>query len=888
MQHFMRGKIMDDLLSEFLTETAESLEIVDSELVRFEREPGNRDILSRIFRLVHTIKGTCGFIGLPRLEKVAHHAETVLGKYRDGVIPVTQDGVTVILKSIDCIKGILASLAQTQTEPAGDDSALLAALDEAAKGEAPVAAAPAPAPAPVEAPAAELGRPLKPGEVTLDELEAAFRSAPGPQEQKAEVAAPSHAHALAQPEAPETAKTETIAAPTLRVSVDVLEDLMNMVSELVLTRNQLMDIVRRSEDSEFKVPLQRLSSVTAELQEAVMKTRMQPIGNAWGKLPRVVRDLSTELGKKIELVMTGAETELDRQVLELIKDPLTHMVRNSADHGLERPADRRAAGKPETGTIRVSAHHEGGHIVIAIEDDGRGLDAAKIRAKIAERGLASDDELKRMSDAQIYRFIFHAGFSTAEKVTNVSGRGVGMDVVRTNIEQIGGAIELSSTQGQGTRFTIKIPLTLAILPALIVGTAGQRFALPQTAVAELVRVSAESGSKIEMIHGSPLLRLRDELLPLVMLNEVLGISGASRDLTQTFIVVVDLGSQRFGLAVDAVFDTEEIVVKPLAAMLRQLPLYSGTTILGDGSVIMILDAASIGQSAGRGETDNAAKATNDNNAASGHGEAGKESLLLVRAGDVKLMAIPLALVTRLEDVDAARIESSAGRPVVQYRGRLMPLLPIAAGQTLRTEGKQPVAVFTDGERSAGLAVDEIVDIVDERLVIEMRSGIPGIAGSAIINGVSTEIADVSHFLVQAYADWFERKAPPGAERNLLVVDDSAFFRNMIAPLLAAAGYRVTPASGPEQALRLKEQGVKFDAIISDIEMPGMDGISFAMAVRNDAQWGGTPLFALSSRNQPADVERGLMAGFNAYFAKADHRGLIACIDETLAPKGVAA
>lgn len=880
---------MDDLLSEFLTETAESLEIVDSELVRFEREPGNRDILSRIFRLVHTIKGTCGFIGLPRLEKVAHHAETVLGKYRDGVIPVTQDGVTVILKSIDCIKGILASLAQTQTEPSGDDSALLAALDEAAKGEAPAAAA---AHAPVEAPAAppvgELGRALKPGEVSLDELEAVFRAAPGPQETKVEAAAPSHAHALAQPEHHDTAKAESIAAQTLRVSVDVLEDLMNMVSELVLTRNQLMDIVRRSEDSEFKVPLQRLSSVTAELQEAVMKTRMQPIGNAWGKLPRVVRDLSTELGKKIELVMTGAETELDRQVLELIKDPLTHMVRNSADHGLERPADRRAAGKPETGTIRVSAHHEGGHIVIAIEDDGRGLDAAKIRAKIAERGLASDDELKRMNDAQIHRFIFHAGFSTAEKVTNVSGRGVGMDVVRTNIEQIGGAIELSSTPGQGTRFTIKIPLTLAILPALIVGTSGQRFALPQTAVAELVRVSAESGSKIEMIHGSPLLRLRDELLPLVMLNEVLGISDASRDLTQTFIVVVDLGSQRFGLAVDAVFDTEEIVVKPLAAMLRQLPLYSGTTILGDGSVIMILDAASIGQSAGRSEADNAAKATNDNQAAATPGEAGKESLLLVRAGDIKLMAIPLALVTRLEDVDAARIEFSAGRPVVQYRGRLMPLLPIAAGQSLRSEGKQPVAVFTDGERSAGLAVDEIVDIVDERLVIEMRSGIPGIAGSAIINGVSTEIADVSHFLVQAYPDWFERKAAAGTERNLLVVDDSAFFRNMIAPLLAAAGYRVTPAEGPEQALKMKEQGVKFDAIISDIEMPGMDGLSFAMAVRNDAQWRETPLFALSSRNQPADVERGLMAGFNAYFAKADHRGLIACIEETLAPKGVAA
>ncbi len=877
---------MDDLLSEFLTETAESLEIVDSELVRFEREPGNRDILSRIFRLVHTIKGTCGFIGLPRLEKVAHHAETVLGKYRDGLIPVTPDGVTVILKSIDCIKGILSGLSRNQTEPAGDDTALLAALDEAALGES------APAPAPVVVAAVtqpEAPKAAKADPVTLDELEAAFRNAPGPEEVAA-VAAPAVGPQAAAPaEQAEHGKQEPITAQTLRVAVDVLEDLMNMVSELVLTRNQLMDIVRRADDSEFKVPLQRLSSVTAELQEAVMKTRMQPIGNAWGKLPRVVRDLATELGKKIELVMTGAETELDRQVLELIKDPLTHMVRNSADHGLERPADRRAAGKPETGTIRVSAQHEGGHIVIVIEDDGRGLDTGKIRAKVLERGLASEDEIKRMSDAQINRFVFHAGFSTADKVTNVSGRGVGMDVVRTNIEQIGGAIEMTSAQGQGTRFVIKIPLTLAILPALIVGTAGQRFALPQTSVAELVRVSVESGSKVEMIHGCPLLRLRDELLPIVMLHEVLAIPGAVHDLSQTFIVVIDLGNQRFGLAVDAVFDTEEIVVKPLAAMLRQLPLYSGTTILGDGSVIMILDAAAIGLGTGQQEKETKTAATNDNDQSAERGEIGKESLLLVRAGSVKLMAIPLALVTRLEEVDAARIESSAGRPVVQYRGRLMPLLPVASDQVLRKEGKQAMAVFTDGDRAAGLALDEIVDIVDERLLIEMRSGIAGIAGSAIINGVSTEVLDVSHFLVQAYPDWFCRKA--GADepmRNLLVVDDSAFFRNMIAPLLAAAGYRVTPAEGPEQALRMKEQGVRFDAIISDIEMPGMDGLSFAMAVRNDAQWRETPLFALSSRSQPADIERGLMAGFNAYFSKADHRGLIARIEETLAPKGVAA
>src|SRR6478752_113007 len=532
---------MDDLLREFLTETSESLDTVDNQLVRFEQEPNNAKILDNIFRLVHTIKGTCGFLGLPRLEALAHAGETLMGKFRDGM-PVTGPAVTLILSSIDRIKEILAGLEATEAEPEGNDRDLIdkleamveqgmAAMSGSAEpmpsaGNAPVAEAPplAPeAPAPVEAKAAPakemttgslidqtLERPLRPGEVSLDELERAFREtaseAPAPAakvEAEAKPEAPAAAAKEAKPakEKPAAKKSmadetavegDRIANQSIRVNVDTLEHLMTMVSELVLTRNQLLEISRRNEDTEFKVPLQRLSNVTAELQEGVMKTRMQPIGNAWQKLPRIVRDLSGELGKQIELEMHGADTELDRQVLDLIKDPLTHMVRNSADHGLETPAERLASGKGEQGTIRLSAYHEGGHIIICIADNGRGLNTEKIKAKAISSGLATEAELEKMSEAQIHKFIFAPGFSTAAAITSVSGRGVGMDVVRTNIDQIGGTIDIKSVAGEGTSVTIKIPLTLAIVSALIVEAAGDRFAIPQLSVVELVRARANS------------------------------------------------------------------------------------------------------------------------------------------------------------------------------------------------------------------------------------------------------------------------------------------------------------------------------------------------------------------------------------------------------------
>src|SRR5262245_22228890 len=491
-----------------------------------------------------------------------------MGKFRDGM-PVTAEAVTLILSSIDRIKEILAGLEATETEPEGTDEDLIEQLHAMAEGAHHAAAAePAPAPvveAPPVAPAMTTGtlvtqvleRALRPGEVSLDDLERAFReteteAAPAPKP-VAKPAAPAAAAKEAVKEVAKEAKpakraaaaveadgeiADKIANQSIRVNVDTLEHLMTMVSELVLTRNQLLEISRRNEDTEFKVPLQRLSNVTAELQEGVMKTRMQPIGNAWQKLPRIVRDLSGELGKQIELEMHGADTELDRQVLDLIKDPLTHMVRNSADHGLETPAERVASGKGEQGTIRLSAYHEGGHIIICIADNGRGLNTERIKAKALTNGLVTEAELEKMTEAQIHKFIFAPGSSTAATVTSVSGRGVGMDVVRTNIDQIGGTIDSKSVAGEGSSVTIKIPLTLAIVSALIVEAAGDRFAIPQLSVVELVRARANSEHRIERIKDTAVLRLRNKLLPLMHLKKLLKIDdGSSSDPENGFIVV---------------------------------------------------------------------------------------------------------------------------------------------------------------------------------------------------------------------------------------------------------------------------------------------------------------------------------------------------------------
>lgn len=869
---------MDDLLREFLAETGEHIETVDAQLVRFEREPNNGDILRNIFRLVHTIKGTCGFLQLPRLEALAHAAEALIGRFRDGEI-VTTEAVTVILLSIDRIKEILATLGRTGNEPTGTDEDLIGHLEHLAAKGLPSR----PSVTVGEIAYQVLERPLLPGEDSLDDLERVFRETQvEPVFAPAAIAATKPARAA--PEAPAAAREEAPATEeaarnqTIRVNVSTIEHLMTMVSELVLTRNQLLEVSRRRDDADYKVPLQRLSHVTAELQDGVMKTRMQPISTAWQKLPRVVRDLAKDLGKNIDLKMQGSDTELDRQVLELIRDPLTHMVRNSADHGIETTAERRARGKPDRATIRLSASHEAGTITIEIADDGRGLDLAAIGRMAIERGLTSEAELERLSENQVARFIFHPGFSTAKTVTAVSGRGVGMDVVRANIEAIGGTVEIAAVAGQGTSFAIKIPLTLAIVAALIVGVGSERVAVPQVSVLELVRVKPGGEHRVERVNGAPVMRLRDRLLPIVPLAQALDPSTV-REEDSGFVLVTQVGARQFGMMVDAVFHTEEIVVKPMSRKLRQIGLYSGNTILGDGAVVLIMDPGGIARMVGMEESETGF--AGDSGAANGAGEDERErtTLLVFRAGGDGYRAVPLSLVTRLEEIDTTRVEWVGGRPLLQYRGRLMPLVPVDRTE-IRREGAQPIVVFSEGGSIMGLVVESIVDVVEEAFDIEPVVGRDDLIGSAVVRGRATEIVNVAHYLPLADAGWLAGGTRRTGERRVgtvLLVEPSPFLREMLVPVLRAAGHSVLAVADTDAAMTLLGSGRRFRAILADIDPPARRGIDLAAALAGQPAHAGLPLIGLSAGIDPDLIERARAAGFTDFAAKFDRAGLLGAL-----------
>jgi two-component system chemotaxis sensor kinase CheA len=724
---------------------------------------------------------------------------------------------------------------------------------------------------------------LRPGEVSLAELEAAFLSATPDAEAAAEPApapAPAPAPVATAPASPlatpaarsddaedDAAKAARVADQSIRVGVDVLENLMTMVSELVLTRNQLLQMIRNTNDSEFKRPLQRLSAITAELQEGVMKTRMQPIGNAWKKLPRIVRDAARDLGKKIDLVLEGEGVELDRQVLELIKDPLTHMIRNSCDHGLETPDVRRARGKADTGTIKLSAYHEGGHIIIEIGDDGAGLNTQRIREKAIEKGVVTAEAAAGLSETQIQRFIFAPGFSTAAQVTNMSGRGVGMDVVKTNIEVIGGTIDLQSSAGKGTTFFIKIPLTLAIVSALVVGARSMRFAVPQLAVVELVRAGKAGENAVETLNATRVMRLRDRLLPLVDLSALLGLPPleAAAEGKAQFVVVMQVGGRRFGLVVDEVFDTEEIVVKPMASVLRDLRMFSGNTILGDGSVIMIVDPSGVAAAVGDVEETEAEDAAQARLASRDE----RTGMIIFRAGAAEPKAAPLALVTRLEELDAANFERANGQTLVQYRGKLMPIISADPYGAVRESGPQPILVFTQKGQAVGIAVDEIIDIVDERLELEVRADTPGQVGVAVLRGAATEIIDVGHYLSKAIPAWDAPKSDAQPARRVLLVEGDAFFRNLLAPLVAAAGYVVETAENADSAMKLAARAAPFDVVLADIDRDAAG----ARMLAGDERLSITPRIALTGSPEV------LAPDFHATVRKSDRMGLVAALED---------
>ena len=668
---------MDELLSDFLSETVDALATIDNDLVRWERDPGDRATLDAIFRLVHTIKGTCGFLDLPRLEELAHATETLLGRVREGVLAVSTPLVTEVMAAIDAIKALVAALGESGIEQAGDDAALISRLERIAEG----------------------------GLVGDDTC-------------------------AAEPAADQQ------PAQTIRVPLALIDRLMDTVSELVLARNRFGQLSREGQPFEIlSLHFKRLSQCITAIQDGVMRTRMQPIGRLWSALPRLVRRLALDLGKQIEIEFCGDDVEVDRQMLELIKDPLAHMVRNAADHGIESPAERIAARKRPAGRIRIEALREGGQIVLTFSDDGCGLDLAALRARAAACGLMSEGEAKRLSNADAARLIFHPGLSTAGEITAISGRGVGMDIVWSNIERIGGSVDVETMKGIGTRLTLRIPLTLAIISALVAGAGGERFIVPQMAVIELVQVGGD-GARIEFIHDAPVMRLRGTLLPLVDLAAPLGLPSRG-DAAERFVIVAQAAGFRYGLIVDDLFDTEEIVVKPVAPLLAGLPAYAGNAVLGNGAVAMILDVGGIASLAGL-------QAAEDSPGEPAETDAATQSLVLFRTDRRPLMAVPLSNVERIEELPVAALQRVGERVLTQYRGALMSVVGIDGPPTLAARS-QSLLVLNDEGSSIGIAIEAVEDIVDGVFdLVEDRTA--GRLGNAIIGGRIAEVIDARHFL----------------------------------------------------------------------------------------------------------------------------------------------
>jgi two-component system, chemotaxis family, sensor kinase CheA len=835
----------DDIVKEFLVESYENLDRLDRDLIMLEKHPKDREILGSVFRTIHTIKGTSGFLDFDKLGAVAHVGENLLGRLRDGQLELDREITSGLLAMVDAVRQMLASIEATGVEGERDDTKLITRLTrlqqapEAANKDAPNREAPGKE-APTEEKAAEAagtamalgaaaegasaaelsggrvpaGVGAREGEVAGGEIQTSPLKASKAKRSEAKSAAPAisakadgrdrekpraekSAVAIDEAKAPETAEAQRAQAAaggpsasgsTIRLDVSLLDHLMNLVGELVLARNQILQCANRTEESTLVAASQRLNLITTELQGGVMKTRMQPIGNIWSKFPRTVRDLALECGKQVRVEMEGQETELDKTLIEAIKDPLTHLVRNSVDHGMETPEVREAAGKNPEGRLGLRAFHEGGQVNIEISDDGAGLDQERIRNKAVQKGLITADQASRLTDREVVNLVFLPGFSTAEKITNVSGRGVGMDVVKTHIEKIGGTVDLQSKRGEGVLVRMKIPLTLAIIPALIVTSERERYAIPQVSLLELVRLEERAGHQgIEMIHGSPVYRLRGRLLPLIYLSrELEGKIKAGEGTAARFgirkngtppaepeqknnrnnkdegfqvvnIVVLEADGRQFGLVVDEINDTEEIVVKPLSKHLKSISVYAGATIMGDGRVALILDVLGLAQCSsilaeGREHLPPEA-------AEAGTGGRAKQKLVLFTGSAGSRMAVPLELLARLENIPGAEVERSGNQWVTQYRGQILPLirvthaleerrqLPPGEGvMTLPTTEMLQVLVLENEQHSFGLVVNEILDIVESTLEPQSPSTRAGVLHSSVISEKVTELLDVAALL----------------------------------------------------------------------------------------------------------------------------------------------
>ena len=797
---------MDDIIKDFLIESNENLDRLDQELVRLESNPTSRELLDGIFRTIHTIKGSCGFLGFSRLEKVAHAGENLLSKLREGQLTLNSEITSGLLAMVDAVRRMLSEIQAAEQDGDNDYPELLAQLKALQEPNQQQEASVAPPAEPIESPVdnapsiqsyspaesdAEVSE-VSPASEAVTEPdrpipESTGQFTPSPSKiggllvNRGSIRANDLAHALQEQERGDRRRVGEIlvslgvcrpedvhaaqqimdsrvhqaGVETVRVGVDLLDMLMNLVGELVLARNQLLQASNSLQDAPLQSVSQRMNLIVTEVQQQVMKTRMQPIGNVWNKFPRTVRDLALSCGKEVQLEMHGQDTELDRTIIEAIKDPLTHLVRNAIDHGIEAPDVRRSAGKDSAGRLSLRAFHEGGRVKIEIRDDGAGLNAERLLKKAIERGLVQEHQAKTMAERDVFNLIFLPGFSTAEKVTKVSGRGVGMDVVKTNVEKIGGAIDLQSSPGRGTTVSVSIPLTLAIVPALIVNCRNDRFAIPQVNVLELVGL--ETGKEIEQVHGAPVYRLRGDLLPLVHLDRELQLVPLEEN-RQVLgsIIVLQAESHQFGLVVDDILDTEEIVVKPLSEQLKGINTFSGATIMGDGRVALILDVLGLGQKA-RVVADAHETVQEDRQVEVAKAEESQaQSLLLVRNGVEGQVAIPLSAVSRLEGFLAPHIQKIGQTEAMEYRGSVIPLVRLSQYLPATTEtepvgsnGSMEVVIYSHQGRTVGVIVDCIVDIIEQQGAIDSLALRSGVVGSFVTENNITELLDLPSIVSSA-------------------------------------------------------------------------------------------------------------------------------------------
>jgi len=747
-EHLYVGN-MDEIVPEFLVESYENLDQLDQDLVALEGAPGSRELLGRVFRTIHTIKGTCGFLAFGRLESLAHAGESLLSELRDGRRSMDPPTTDVLLHMVDTIREILASIEASGGE--GDTT-----VDDV-----------------IEAIRVVLENPPHPGAPDLDipAAQGANISAsgdsdvPDPDEDR-----PGSVRQRRRPDDRDVSRTDDVQVrasdTSIRVDVDVLDALMRQVGELVLARNQITRFAGGQLDTDLLRASQRLSLIATELQESVMKARMQPIDHLWAPMLRVVRDLAATCDREVRLELSGGDTELDRTLLEAVKDPLMHLVRNAVDHGIEAVETRVAAGKPAVGVLTLRAYHANGKVVIEVGDDGKGIDADRVATTAVERGLRTPSQIAAMGEGALLQLLFLPGFSMAEVVTNVSGRGVGMDVVHTKIGAIGGTVEVESTLGRGTTWRLRIPLTLAIIPAFIVGSADELYAIPAVSLLEFVALDGrEAGTMIEYVGVAPVFRLRGTLLPLVELRDVLGMPDVARSGNggapgAKTIAVLQSDTRRFGLIVDRVLNTEEIVVKPLTARLSGVGVYAGATLLGDGRVSLILDVDAIAR---RSLTGQLVEADPEPSTKPSLPVATDGQVLVVGIGGGRRVAIPLAAVTRLELVNPDVVEHVGEREVFQYRQAIVPLVRLdrmlggradPAGEDLEQE-ELYLVVSTRGARTVAIAVTEIFDIVDDDAARHSRIDDRGVVGSTVLGDRVTELLDMRQVVLSGDPSFFD-------------------------------------------------------------------------------------------------------------------------------------